>query len=244
MAQWPPADQPAEPVADGRTDRGRDARASCSSARWPADWSARSSPPGVFVATDDNNGSTTRVVEQPAKTITRPSDTISGSLDVAGIIAQGGTRGRRDHDRRRARQRRRRGDRLRPHVRRLHRDQQPRDRERQQDQRRVPGRDHQARGARRARPGDRSRRPQGERDGPAVGHPGRLRQGPGRRRRRGHRQRAGARGRPERHPGHHLRHQPPGRHRRRLAALRHAADRRRHQPGQLGWSRSSTPRAR
>jgi S1-C subfamily serine protease len=43
---------------------------------------------GVFLLTDDNNSTTTRVIEAPAKTITRPSDTITGSLDVAQIIAR------------------------------------------------------------------------------------------------------------------------------------------------------------
>jgi S1-C subfamily serine protease len=42
---------------------------------------------GVFLVTDDNSSTTTtRVIEQPAKTITRPSNTIPGSLDVAQII--------------------------------------------------------------------------------------------------------------------------------------------------------------
>ncbi len=43
---------------------------------------------GVFLATDDNGGTTTRVIEQPAQVITRPSNTINGKLDVAGIIAR------------------------------------------------------------------------------------------------------------------------------------------------------------
>ncbi len=41
---------------------------------------------GVFLATDDN-GTTTRIVEHtPTNAVTRPSSTISGKLDIAGII--------------------------------------------------------------------------------------------------------------------------------------------------------------
>ena len=41
---------------------------------------------GVFLATDDN-GTTTRIVERaPTNAVTRPSSTISGKLDIAGII--------------------------------------------------------------------------------------------------------------------------------------------------------------
>jgi S1-C subfamily serine protease len=89
MAPWPPPGEPAEPVAVGadrssRRGRGRQLLVGALAGGVVGALVAS----GVFVATDDNSGTTTRVIQQPAKTITRPSDTISGSLDVAGIIAK------------------------------------------------------------------------------------------------------------------------------------------------------------
>ena len=171
MAQWPPANQPAEAVAD-RDERiaARGGPASCSSARSPVAWSARSSRPA-------SSSPPTTTTARPRRVSSRRRRRRSpdrrhdhrASLDVAGDHRQGRARGRRDHDRRRTRQRRRRGDRLRHLVRRLHRDQQPRRRGREPDQVAFTDGTTKTATAPRARPGDRPRGAQGRRDGPAVG---------------------------------------------------------------------------
>jgi serine protease Do len=89
MAAWPPptAPEPAPaPGADEPPRRGRLRQVLIGALAGGLVGALVAS--GVFIATDDTNGTTTRVVETPAKSITRPSNRISGSLDVAGIIAK------------------------------------------------------------------------------------------------------------------------------------------------------------
>ena len=207
MAQWPPANQPAEAVADvtngSRKGRTRQLLIGALAGGLVGALVAT----GVFVATDDNNGSTTRVVEQPAQD------------DHATVR----------HDHRQARRRRRSSRKVEPAVVAITTDGGP-------DNGGAAGtgfvitsdgyivtNNHVIEGASKisvafndgtTKPADLVGHDPStdlavlkvERDGPAAGHARRLRQGAGRRRRRRDRQRARARGRAERHPGHHLGH--------------------------------------
>jgi serine protease Do len=94
MSPWPPASgpfggsEPVEPVAPSTARGGRGRSRQLLIGALAGGLVGALVASGVFLATDDNGGTTTRVVEQPAQSITRPSNTINGKLDVAGIIAK------------------------------------------------------------------------------------------------------------------------------------------------------------
>ncbi|HZP31382.1 MAG TPA: trypsin-like peptidase domain-containing protein, partial [Acidimicrobiia bacterium] len=90
FSPWPPRDNggPAEPVVAGgsRSGRGRFRQLLIGALAGGLVGALVAS--GVFLATDDNGSTTTRVVERPSSAVTRPSNTVQGGLDIASIISR------------------------------------------------------------------------------------------------------------------------------------------------------------